>query len=33
MVLSAGVSGLPFGGSDIPSFSGEHTDHTLVNSY
>lgn len=33
MLLSAGVSGLPFGGADVPSFSGEHTDHTMVNGY
>ena len=33
MLLSAGVAGLPFGGSDVPSFAGEHTDHTIVNGY
>ena len=33
MILSAGVAGLPFGGSDVPSFAGEHTDHTMVNGY
>jgi alpha-glucosidase (family GH31 glycosyl hydrolase) len=33
MLLSAGISGIPFGGSDVPSFSGEHTDHTTINGY
>ena len=33
MLLSAGVAGLPFAGSDVPSFHGEHTSHTIVNGY
>jgi alpha 1,3-glucosidase len=33
MLLSASVAGLPFGGSDVPSFEGEHTDHTIVCGY
>ena len=33
MLLTAGLSGLPFGGADIPSFAGEHTDHTLIKAY
>jgi alpha-glucosidase (family GH31 glycosyl hydrolase) len=33
MLLTAGVAGLPFGGADVPSFSGENSDHTIVNAY
>jgi len=33
MLLTAGVSGLPFGGSDVPSFMGDLTSHTTVNAY
>lgn len=33
MLLSAGVSGMPFGGSDLPSFYGNQTEHTWVASY
>lgn len=33
MLLSAGISGVPFGGSDVPSFFGLHTSHTVVNAY
>jgi len=33
MLLSAGISGLPFGGSDVPSFMGDLSSHTIVNAY
>jgi alpha 1,3-glucosidase len=33
MLLSAGISGLPFGGADIPSFVGNNTEHTWVVGY
>ncbi len=33
MLLTAGISGLPFGGSDVPSFMGDLTSHTTVNTY
>jgi len=33
MILSAGIAGIPFGGSDVPSFFGVHEGHTTVNAY
>ena len=33
MLLSAGIAGVPFGGSDVPSFVGVHEGHTTINAY
>lgn len=33
MLLTTGIAGIPFGGSDVPSFLGDHTSHTTVNAY